>query len=212
MTGPDHTRQRDQGRETLDELSRRWLLGDEEAMHALHARLSPGLRRHFERKAAGFQGVASGEVADELAQRTWILLWDSVAKRKYDPAKSRLTTFLYAASSLIWVRFLAQSQNSAALDEKCHVLRPPAESSQDPAETASIAALLDDVRRVLAGEIAGESISAQDRETLRALAEGHTDRELAVELDISPSTAHARKKSALERLRVFLRNRGHSDD
>ena len=75
-------------------------------MHALHARLTPGLRRHFERKLAGNPNTRTPvELADELVQRTWILLWDSVKANKYDPAKSRLTTFLYAAASLVFVRY-----------------------------------------------------------------------------------------------------------
>ncbi len=184
-------------------------------MHELHTRLTPGLRRHFERRLSGTQGAAvpgTGELADELVQRTWILLWDSVVKGKYDPAKSRLTTFLYAASSLIWVRFLGERKDRAQLDEKYHAIQAPGEASEDPGTAADLAAILDELRRVLSGEVGEGTISPQDRETLRALAQGRTDRELAMDQKVSPSTAHARKKTALDRVRAFLQGRGFADE
>lgn len=178
-------------------------------MHALHARLTPGLRRHFERKLGGGPNAgAQSELADELVQRTWILLWESVSKKKYDPAKSRLTTFLYAAASLVLVRYRAGQKWRAKLDERYHAIVAPGESSEDPAKALELAQLLDELRRVLSGESGEEMITAQDRQTLQALSQGRTDRELALEQNVSPSTAHARKQTALERVRAFLRKRG----
>jgi len=50
--------------------------------------------------------------------------------------------------------------------------------------------------------------SAEDRDLLRAVSEGATDRQLAQRLAVAPSTATVRRQALLQRVAEFLRNRG----
>lgn len=152
----------------------------------LHARLAPGLLRHFQRK-----GLALSD-AEELAQQTWILFWESLVARRYDPDRARLSTYLYALAHTIHLRSHRGKQAT---------LGAPAESIADGArDPLELAVELDNLHHYLAGP----EITPEERATLRAIAAGRTDRELAADQGISPSTAHQRKKTALARLRALL--------
>ncbi len=202
------------------------------ALDRLHARLTPGLIRHFARKLGD-----RADAADELTQQTWIAFWQALTRGKYDPAKGRPSTFLYAVSANIWLRHLravGRARPEQRLDDRFQgatgrsggsgVGSSNAASSggagqglvgvdavDDPAGLSIEAAAIDLVRRVLRAEEPGTGLSEEERTILRAISQGRTDRELAAELNVAPSTAHARKRIATEKLRVFLRSRGHAE-
>jgi len=187
-------------------LSRAAIGGDSAALARLHARLTPGLSRHFARKLGPGEPRASDE-ADELTHRTWIAFWEALRDRKYDPAKARLTTFLYAVSHIVWMR-RGREVGRAPNDGRA-VSDATADRAAGPADAAEIAGTLDLLRGVVAGIEGPDEFSEADRQALRGVAADRTDRELAEEMGVSPSTAHSRKKSALDRLAGFLRKRGH---
>ncbi len=189
---------------SLDELSRAALAGSEPALAQLHARLTPGLIRHFTRKLGAGAGPAS-DVAEELAHRTWISLWETIRDGKYDPTKARLTTFLYAVSNMIWMRHRRERQRSSP--DSAPGLEPASEPENSPDAAAGLAVELERVREILSGRLS-TNLTESDRQVLRGIADGKTDRELAEQLGVSASTAHGRKKSALERLSEALRGRG----
>lgn len=198
MSGSDQSPGPRSGAPSLDELSRAALTGSDQAIAALHARLTPGLTRHFVRKLGA--GAVHSDSADELAQRTWIAFWEALRAGRYDPARARLTTFLYAVAHITWLRDRREAGRTpppglASLDHA---------DGQSPHDAAELAASIDLVRTLIGGRVAGVGLSEDDRATLRAIADGRTDRELAHLLGVSPSTAHARKRAALARLAELL--------
>lgn len=194
------------GRPDLDELSRRVVSGDERALAELHARLTPGLERHFARKLGS---KSRDERAEELAQRTWVALWQALRGGRYDPARARLTTFVYAVSQIVWMRWGREQGRVAGSMEDWSWLgaEPSGGSLGDPAAAVELGSAIEAVRRAMAGEM-----SEADRLVLEGVARGCSDRELAAELRVSPSTAHERKKSALARLARRLGIRGFGED
>lgn len=197
----------------LSEICRDVAAGVPGALDRLHVRLTPGLIRHFGRRLGG-----QSAVAEELAQQTWIAFWQALVQGKYDPSKSRPSTFLYAVSGNIWLRHMravGRARPDRQLDERDggssrggSVGSPVA----DPADAASEASAIELVQRVLRGQEPACGLSDEERLILRAIARGRTDRELAAELAVAPSTAHARKRVATEKLRRFLESRGVSGD
>jgi RNA polymerase sigma factor (sigma-70 family) len=219
----------------LEACSKRAIAGDPNALAELDRRLRPGLSRHFARKLAqngpggagrrepGFSDRSEPpEMAQELAQQTFITFWKALEGGKYDPAKARLSTFLYAIAGNIWLRHRRAVGRAAGgqVGPDGQQIRPRRELSLDAleqpladtgeaaAEALHQATELDIVRRVLAGLEPDSGLDIDERDVLRAIADGKSDRELASTLGVAPSTAHARKRSAMVKLRVFLSKRG----
>ncbi len=185
----------------LDDLSQRAVAGDHAALSELHAALTPGLVRHFARKLAGMRD--SMTLADELAQNTWVLLWSLLQAGKYDPARARLTTFIYAVGHIAWLRFMRERQRDVRrAGPMPEIDGLDLASGDDPAAGVQLAAELQMVRDALAGAVDG--FGPADQDLLRAIALGQSDRELASQLGVSPSTAHQRKRGILQRLAEWL--------
>lgn len=210
-------------RDELDELSRRAIGGDARALTDLHARLTPGLVRHFMRKlgtpGAGPAGGGGREqTADELAQLTWVAFWKALEAGRYDPSRARLSTFLYAVASNVYLRYLravGRPKREHHLDDfefsADRAGRGGMSETTDPREAAEMAGVLHALRLLVNGEEGGAGLTDDERDVLRAIGSGRSDRELAALLSVAPSTAHARKKSALEKVRRFLVQRGFPD-
>ncbi len=207
----------------LAALTSRLMAGDQAAFARLHDMLAPGLTRHFARKLAGIGvdegssgrgGSGGGGLAEELAQRTWITFWRALAAGAYDPARARPSTFLYAVAANIWLRHLRERSRRGPVALAEGADWPLSSAADDPAAALECAAAVELVGRVVGGaeseatEADEAAFTEADRQLLRAIADGRTDRELAAELGISPSTAHARKKGVLGRLAGFLAGRG----
>jgi RNA polymerase sigma factor (sigma-70 family) len=165
---------------------------------ALHARLGSTVRGWFIRRLP--EGSTD---ADDLAQQTWAELTRSVAEHRYDPARSRLSTFLYAIMLNTWRQ---HAKRSAASRRRMAELLGEAERegeavAEEPA--GGLAGEIEAVRAALASP-ASSGLTAEDGALLRLIGTGLTDRELAQRLGVAPSTAHARKQQALQRLRAHL--------
>lgn len=207
---------RGEGAATLEELAR--LLrgasaGEAATMGAsIQARaqrtLGPGLVRHFAGKLAAVGGDR-GE-ADELAQQAWIEFWSAVSSGKYDPARARLSTFLYAVAQIVWMRDLRRRGRIASRERPLEAAWDAEGGDSTPGDAAELAARIDAVRRVMSE--GGGELTEQDRAVLRAISEGASDREVAAQFGVSPSTAHERKRSALARLAGVLRGLGFGED
>ncbi len=183
----------------------------ESELNELHDRFAPGLLRHFQRKASGVGGARRihGDLADELAQRTWIEFWKALEAGTYDPARSKPSTFLYGVASIIWLRSLRErgrDQRVGELPDGDEWL--PASDADDPAHAADLAGAIDAIRRLVNGTDLSAPFSDADREILRAVSAERTEREIADQLGVSPSTAHERKRALLGRVADFLRARG----
>jgi len=166
----------------------------------LHRALSPGLTRHLA-KALKEPADPPSDRVQELAQRTWIAFWQALRDGKYDPAKASLSTYLYAISHTMRLR-LAREEGRQSRHDSTSDLDQSAEPSPEPADLLELAAHIDRVRSLLSGQHG--DLSPEERAALRGIGEEQTDRELARRLGISPSTAHARKKTALQRLADLL--------
>lgn len=168
------------------------------AFEALHARLGPGVTRFFLKRLG-----RDHDTADDLAQRAWAGFWDAARRARFDPERSSPSTFLYAIALKTWLSHCRAA--GRAPDEQdllaAGVAREPADAPVPDA--AAHAELLEAIRRVLAGGD-DSGLTADEILVLRAIAQGVTDRSLAGQLGVSASTAHARKRSAFQKLRRRL--------
>lgn len=203
---------RSEAERRLAALARLAAEGDAAAFAALHARFSRGLARHFERKLAalGARDAAPAD-ADDLAQATWVAFWQAQRAGKYDPARAGVSTFLYAVAHIVWLRHGRERARRAPGSLEC--AEEPSLPSLAVGDEAGLAELIEAARLLLSGGAPG--LTDTDREALRAISEGESDRRLAERSGASASTAHERKKAALRRFAQALAKRGFgpfSDD
>lgn len=194
---PDH-------RPEQTDLSAAAARGHRAAFDALHDRFAAGLLRLFLLRTGGRQ-----DLAEDLAQRTWMTCWRSLAAGKYDPARAAFSTYLYAIGGNIWREHLRAAGRAAELG-------PPdalgaVEDSGNPEDWVRLAETLDALRSCLSGEDGGD-LTEDDRWILRAVADGASDRDMARRLGLAPSTMNVRKRAAFDRLRRWLASRGHRLD
>lgn len=141
-------------------------------------------------------------MAEDLAQRTWASVWQAIDSGRYDPARAAITTFVYAVAQNHWRQW-----SRGTVESRTTVTDAPDPiAGEDPAELVAEAELIDAVRRCVRGAAPESGLTEMDREVLNLIAGGSglTDRALAEQLAVSPSTAHARKRSALDGLRRYL--------
>jgi len=186
---------------------------DRAALDEAHARFGPGLQQFFQARLANFRGHASHDLAsvDDLCQQTWAECWKSVRDGRYDPARAALSTFLYAVASNMWLRHRRKSMNSREMmTDSEQVAQSFLGTEPDPARTVGFSELIEAVLSRVSGRQG--DLSAGDRAVLVALSRGASDRELAVQLNVAPSTAHARRVAALSKLREALTELGYRAD
>ncbi len=192
---------------------------DRDAFEALHDRLTPGLRAFFARRVPG--GAANVAI-DDLMQRVWTGLWEAFAAGRYDPARSAVSTFVYAIATKTWLRHLRSERgrkrqsDRGGSDQGIEALAEQAEAltlSDDPFSEAAAAELLEAVRTCLrtgGGEGgAGGGLSEQERAIVVAAAAGASDRALAQRMGLAASSVNAKKQSGLEKIRRYLARLGH---
>jgi RNA polymerase sigma factor (sigma-70 family) len=193
-TMPDSPPSTPDGR-NLAQLAAAAAAGDRASFESLHRRLSGGLRKLFLERSGN-----KADVADDLIQRTWVGVWQALSTGRYDPARSAISTFVYAVAHKMWLQ---------------HLRARPGPRDPIPAEAlptldepaAELAEVLDAVRATLRGE--SGDLTADERAVLRLCGSGASDRDLAARLSISPSTANARKRAAFDKLRRHLASLGH---
>ena len=156
------------------------------------------------------------DLADDLAQRTWMNVWRAVSAGKFDPTRAAFSTFVYAVATNVWRQYLRDSTReknrdlAAAAGEGLRAsnptgLKPVAEAGD---EAAALAEVLDALRKTMSG--GDGAFSEDERWVLRCVADGASDRELAKRLGISASTANDRKQGVFRKLRAFLGAMGQS--
>jgi RNA polymerase sigma factor (sigma-70 family) len=182
--------------------------GDRDAFEAFHTRLGPWIRRHFLERSGGRM-----DVAEDLSQKTWTGVWQAVAARRYDPERSALSTFVYAVAQNVWrqhMRRVGRAGPTAEFDEQSQGALPGGSPDGTGVEDeAALAELLEVIRRALRGDIPG--MTEADVQVLGLIARGMSDRDLAAALGVAPSTAHARKRATLDKLRGQLGGLGRGD-
>lgn len=163
---------------------------------AIHGRMRHWLRRWFADRVGD-----RDQLADDLSQRTWMAVWRAVSQGLYDPRRAALTTFVYAVAQNIFRQHAktaarARARGSVApMEEDDH----PAGDRDDP----GLAELIERVRTALRGGVE-IGLSPEEIQVLSLVARGESDRGLAERLGVAPSTANARKRAALGKLRRYL--------
>lgn len=187
----------------LSELCARAAAGDENAFERLHARLGAGLQR-FLRKRVG----ARPEVVEDLAQRTWTAAWSALRERRYDPHRAAFTTFLYGIACKVWLQSARMSPRAASATDDLDGFATDLFGGDDPAHFQQVCELLDAVRAVLNGDTRSADWTPDERDILRGVAAGESERDMARRIGLAPSTINSRKRLALQKLRTYLGGRG----
>lgn len=196
------------GRLTLRELSEAAASGERAIFDEVHARLDAVVRRFMRERGAG------ASLSDDLSQRVWFAVWQACRAGNYDPTRAAISTFVYAVASNVWLQHLRSRGTRDARTQAIESLGVDILDAERASDFAKTAEAIELVRRTLApgdgsdkGDAAND-LNERERAALRATGEGVTDRDLALRLAVSPSTAHATRKSALEKLGRVLRRAG----
>lgn len=180
--------------------------GDRDAFRALHERLQPGLVRILLRRTGGRH-----DSADEIAQRTWVAVWDALQCGRYDPQRASISTFVYAISYNIWLQSIRQHRDPLAgigFDSQSHAVT----ADHDPADTLPLAELIEAARDCLESTHSPLALTQQERRLITQIAAGVAERTIAIELGVAASTINAWKKVAFSKIRRCLAAKGFRGD
>jgi RNA polymerase sigma factor (sigma-70 family) len=193
---------------TLRDLSARAGEGDHDAFEQLHRRIGAGLRRLLLRRSNGRE-----DLVDDLCQKTWSSVWKALSEGKYDPERSAITTFVYAVANNAWMSHLRGFARDQGYVAGAPAMLPGEHAEQAaceeglPDEVWAHAETLECVRACLReGGVGG--LTDSEREVVRAVAGGESDRGLARRLGLSSSTVNIRKHAGYAKIREYLRSRG----
>jgi DNA-directed RNA polymerase specialized sigma24 family protein len=133
-------------------------------------------------------------------------VWQSVSSGKYDPTRAAISTFVYAVASKVWLQHLRGTRRAMA---PADAVDSAFGETDDPSGSMQAAELIQAVRDCMAAPVERGGLTEDERWLAQAAAAGASDRDLAKRLSISPSTANARKRAVLEKVRRYLAQRGH---
>lgn len=182
-------------------IARRAAAGDAAAFETLFRRLGPAVRRMLLSRVGG-----DDHRADDLSQRTWAGVWRSLQTGNYDPSRSAITTYVYAVAFRTWLHDVRQRTSGTRAAEVALDDLDPVHDSAASDAAAHLASAIEAVRGVLSG---GEAeLGDDERDVLRSIAAGESDRAIAKRLGLAASTVNVRKQSALSKLRRILARKG----
>lgn len=186
----------------LAPFARRAAAGDAAAFEVLFRRLGPAIRRMLLSRVRGDE-----HRADDLSQRTWAGLWRAFQTGNYDPSRSAITTYVYAVAYRTWLHDVRQSTSGARGAEMGLADLDPLVQTTPTDAAAHLAGAVDAVRAALAGSEV--DLGDDERDVLRGIAAGESDRAIARRLGLAASTVNVRKQSALSKLRRILARKGY---
>jgi len=204
----EHDVEDEPGSRVPDEAVQKWVWaatnGDEGGFERIYNRFGHGLVRFFMKRTSG-----SPDVSEELAQKTWVLVWRALQAGRYDPARAAISTFVYAVGQNVWLQHRRSAVGlPAALGDFDDLAEYVTPTTDDPAGEMAAAELLDAMREAIVGESHEQALTGDERAVVRGLEAGQSERALAERLGVAASTIHAKKVSAFEKLRRFLQRRG----
>ncbi|MEM7262236.1 MAG: sigma-70 family RNA polymerase sigma factor [Planctomycetota bacterium] len=186
--------------------------GDELAFECLHRGLGDRVRAFFRRRFGG-----QPELVEELAQRTWIEVWRSLQKGHFDPTRAAFSTYLLGIGSKVFLRHCRTEKRGRDRLERAERawgpgfgLDPSAasdatnETEKQLDLTVTLEALHDCVERARTSR----RLTELDAKILEQVIEGRTEREIAAQLGVAPSTVNARKLATIGMLRRCLARKG----
>ena len=190
---------------TLESLARQAAAGDRDAFDQIHTRLVGGVRQLFLKRLGRRQ-----DLAEDLVQRSFLAAWQAISTGRYDPTRSAPSTFIYAISLKIWLQHLRAHGRRSRHEGADEQTLADATGEPDATQAPVMGELLQTVRDALAGDQA--DLTPQERDILRLVGEGYSDRDLAKRLGMAPSTANAKKNAAFDKLRRILGARGFREE
>ncbi|MCG3126815.1 MAG: hypothetical protein CHACPFDD_01670 [Phycisphaerae bacterium] len=190
---------------SLVSLARRCASGDQEAFRALHDRLHPGLVRVLLRRTHG-----QHDVADEIAQQTWVAVWDALCKGRYDADRSSISTFVYAISYKLWLQAARRAGRRPAIAPGEH--EALSSDDADPRGALPLAELIEAARDCLQSSDSPLALTDRERGLITQIAAGVPERTIARELGVAASTVNAWKRAAFAKLRRCLAAKGFRGD
>lgn len=202
-TGPE--RGRDEG---LRELARLAARGEDWAFEEIHRRLAQGLERFLSKRSG-----ALGNIAEELAQRTWVEFWRSLRSGHYDPSRAAVSTYVYGVGYKIWLQYARANRDKLTLDPADDLMSSMLDDHPPPLDVSAAAERIDALRACLSAGGAGPFVlSPEEKVVLEGLAAGESERSLAARLNLAASTIHARKQSGFHKLRRCMELKGFRDE
>lgn len=200
--GP-HRDETDDARTLADGLAR----GSRSAFDEVHRRLDGWLHAELAAKLG-----ADRAAAPDLAQAAWAEVWLSASSGRYDPSRSAVSTYVYAVALNVWRRHARGESRLRARHEAAAAMTPASAGTAAPPDDGQLAETIDAVRRHVWHSTDGDAEGQAHAHVLRLLADGLSDRQLAERLGVSASTAHARKRAALDRLAAALKRAGLGEE
>jgi RNA polymerase sigma factor (sigma-70 family) len=194
--------------ESLQALAAEATQGNEQAFEELHRRLGRALHRFFLQRVSGQK-----DLADELSQQTWVEIWKALHEARYDSSRALFSTFAYAIGYKLWIQYLRKSQIDRG---RLHHVGWDAGvidgvGSDDANAACEIEDLLEALRRCQSDLRVAGKLTDVENAIVDGAARGVSERVLAQELGLAPSTINTRKQSAYDKLRRCLTNKGFED-
>lgn len=199
----DPSRQASPDPRSVEELAAAAARGDEPAFGALRRRFAPGLHRLLLGRAAGRE-----DVAEDLAQATWVSVWQALRRGQYDPARSAISTFVYAVGHKTWLQYLRRAALQQRVSRELQNEAGGTAASDSAETTSALAEAVHLVRECLRGGL----LSAEEVDIVIGAGRGESDRDLAARLNMASSTINAKRRSAYEKIRRALAQRGFRED
>lgn len=182
----------------------------EVAFAKLYRELAPNVNAFLR---ARLKAGATPDVIGELSHETWIETWRSLRAGRFRPQVAKFTTYLLGIAYKVWLRHQRRSaiEGRRRGELETHVRGSGNEFAvDDEGHLIDLCTTLEGLRDCIRRARQRSEITEIDLRVLQGLVDGTSERDLALELDVAPSTVNARKQAALGRLRRCLARKGLS--
>ena len=158
------------------------------------------MKRFFLQRTRGHR-----DLADDLASQTWLEVLLALRERRYNPNRALFRSYLYGVACKVLFGHLRRAQ------------REPASASREQIdrwkridEPPSLRLDLDETVEAMRSFVGGEESPLREieRQIVIRVARGDSERTIARDLALAPSTVNRRKKIAFRKIRSCLRKRG----
>lgn len=190
---------------SADDMAAAAARGDAAAFADLRARFGPGLHRMLAGRTSGRE-----DLADELAQATWVSVWQALSRGQFDRTRAAISTFIYAVGHKTWLQHLRRQ----GLTQQVHseVAQSPENPAARPVADAGAAAGLVELIQAMRDCLKSDLLTSDERDVVIGSARGESDRDLARRLGMASSSVNARRRAAFDKIRRELSRRGFRED
>jgi len=197
-------------RAELNRLAARAAGGDEVAFECLHLGLNDRVTAFFRRRLG-----RRHDLVEELAQRTWVEVWKSLSLGHFDPERSAFSSYLLGIGSKLFLRHCRTEKRTLnhapavqAFLEQMFAMRDTDTPTAESERLIDLCSTLEALRDCLERARNQRRLTVLDVKILDRVLASRSEREIAVDLGIAPSTVNARKQATLAMLRRCLSRKG----